>query len=101
MLAQSYTIDDIKIIVSDIARRYGVERVFLFGSYARSEAKPGSDIDLRIDRGQINDYFELSGFRLELEEKLNTSVDLLTTASLSDSFLKDIQTEEILLYEQP
>lgn len=100
MSAKSYTIDEIKLIVSDIAKCYGVERVVLFGSYAKGEAGPDSDIDLRIDRGKIEDYFELSGFRLELEEKLNTHIDLLTTGSLSKSFLKKIQGEEIVLYEQ-
>lgn len=100
MLAQSYTIDEIRAIVSDVARHYGVERVVLFGSYARGEAKPGSDIDLRIDRGRVEDYFELAELKFELEERLNAKVDLLTTGSLSDSFLKRIREEEVLLYEQ-
>ncbi|SHN87923.1 nucleotidyltransferase family protein [Desulfitobacterium chlororespirans] len=100
VLTQCYTIDEIKAVVSDVAKQYGVERVVLFGSYARGEAEPGSDIDLRIDRGRIEDYFELAGLRLELEEKLNAKVDLLTTGSLSDSFLQRIRGEEVLLYEQ-
>jgi predicted nucleotidyltransferase len=94
------TVNEIKNIVSEIAKRYGVERAYLFGSYARGEAKPGSDIDLRIDKGKIEDYFELSGFRLELEKNLNVHVDLLTTGALSESFLKRIYGEEVLLYEQ-
>ncbi|MDR1039337.1 MAG: nucleotidyltransferase domain-containing protein [Deltaproteobacteria bacterium] len=37
-------------MVGPIARRHGVERVWLFGSFTRGDAKPDSDIDLRIDK---------------------------------------------------
>ena len=42
-----YTIDEIKSTIRPIAESYGVERIFLFGSYARGEATPTSDIDFR------------------------------------------------------
>ena len=47
------SVSDIRAIVDPIARAYGAERIFLFGSYARGEATPESDIDLRIDKGTI------------------------------------------------
>ena len=97
----SYTVAEIKRLIRPVAERYGVERVFLFGSYARGEAAPNSDIDLRIDGGAIQDYFELSGFHQELEEALSASVDVLTTGSLEDKFLTRISKEEVILYEQP
>jgi len=96
-----YTIAELKDIVYPIAMRYGVERVFLFGSYARGEVEGDSDIDLRIDKGAIRDYFELSGFHQELETNLDEKVDLLTTGSLEDKFLARIANEEVILYEQP
>ncbi|MCX7842868.1 MAG: nucleotidyltransferase domain-containing protein [Clostridia bacterium] len=95
-----YTIEEIRIIVSEIAKLYGVERVTLFGSYARGEARYDSDIDLRIDKGRIRGLFQLSGFHLDLEEKLKTHVDVIVTDSLNDKFLERISREEILLYEQ-
>ncbi len=100
MVSRVYTIEQIKNIVSDIAKQYGVEKVSLFGSYARGEARSDSDIDLRIDKGHIRGCFQLSGFYLDLEEKLNTSVDVLTTESINKKFLNRIIKEEILLYEQ-
>lgn len=51
MTDKIYSIDEIKKIISPIASRYGVERVFLFGSYARGEATEESDLDFRIDKG--------------------------------------------------
>ena len=101
MLSKLYTISELQGLINPIAVRYGVKRVFLFGSYARGDAKPGSDIDLRIDSGAILDYFELSGFHQELEAALKGTVDVLTTNSLEDKFLSRIAKEEVVLYEQP
>lgn len=95
-----YTIAEIQNLIAPVARRYGVERVFLFGSYARGEATPGSDIDLRVDSGAIRGYFKLAGFYRELAETLGKSVDVLTTGALSDEFLARIAKEEVMLYEQ-
>jgi len=88
MSDQIYSIEEIRDIVKDVAQQYGVERVWLFGSYARGEARPDSDIDLRIDKGRIRGLFQLSGFHSDIEEKLNTRVDVLTTESLNEKFLK-------------
>lgn len=40
-----YTLEEIRSIAIPIARRYGVAALYLFGSYARGEATPGSDLD--------------------------------------------------------
>ena len=93
-------IQDIKTTVKDVAESFGVARVVLFGSYARGDATWDSDIDLCIDKGELRGLFQLSGFRLSLEEKLNTSVDVLTTESLDEGFLENIKPEEIVLYEK-
>ena len=95
-----YTIEEIRNIIRDIAQQYGVKRVSLFGSYARGEARSDSDIDLHIDKGRIRGLFQLSGFHLDLEEKFNTHVDVLTTESLNEKLLKQISGEEIVLYGQ-
>ena len=95
-----YTVTEIKRLIQPVAARYGVERVFLFGSYARGDVTQGSDIDIRIDSGAIQDYFELSGFHQELEDILSESVDVLTTGSLEEKFLSRIANEEVLLYER-
>ena len=94
-----YTLDEIKSIVAPIAQTYGVQRVFLFGSYARGEATPASDLDFRVDKGKLKGLFALGGLYSDLEESFNKELDLLTTGSLEQNFLNQIKHEEILIYE--
>jgi predicted nucleotidyltransferase len=75
-----------------------VERVYLFGSYARGDVTENSDIDLCVDKGALKGMFALCGLYTEIEEALQTKVDVLTTGSLEDDFLQKIREEEVLLY---
>lgn len=93
-----YTLDEIKAIASPIAKNYGITAMYLFGSYARGEANPGSDIDFRIDRGLIVDPFVLGGFYSDLEDGFQKELDVLTTQMLSPKFLDTIRPEEVLIY---
>ena len=93
-----YTLTEIKSIAGEIAKRHGVKKMFLFGSYARGDAKPGSDLDFRIDKGRIRGLFALGGLYADLEEAFGVPVDLLTTDSLDEAFRKEIAPEEVQIY---
>ena len=95
---KTYTLSEIKTIVSRLAKQYGAERIYLFGSYARGDSTPASDIDLRIDKGSIRG-FQLGGLLLDLEDSFGIPVDLVPTSSLDQRFLDTIQKDEVLLYE--
>ena len=92
------SINEISGIVSPIAARYGAERVFLFGSFARGDMTDSSDVDLRIDKGNIRGT-QIAGLLLELEQALGREVDLIPTTSLDRKFLNAIQKDEVLIYE--
>ena len=47
-MGKIYTIDEITAAVKPIAEKYGIDKVWLFGSYARGEATEKSDVDLLI-----------------------------------------------------
>ena len=80
---------------------------FIIGSYARGDALPESDIDLRIDGGRIRSMFGLGGLYNDLKEALKKPVDLVTTEALNhhvnaertESFKKHIKEDEKLIYE--
>ena len=92
------TLDEIKRIVSPLAEQYGAQRIYLFGSCARGDMTDSSDIDLRIDKGNIKG-FQLAGLLLDLEDSLGRPVDLVPTTSLDQRFLDAIRDDEVLLYE--
>lgn len=92
-------ISEIRETVNRRGKEYGAERIYLFGSYARGDATETSDIDLRIDKGNIRGGIALAGLLLALESDLGVPVDLVTTGSLSSEFLNHIRGEEKLIYE--
>jgi len=92
------TLHEIKSVVAPLARQYGAERVYLFGSYARGDMTDSSDVDLRIDKGCIRGL-QLASLLLELEGALGLRVDLIPTTSLDQRFLDAIRDDEVLLYE--
>ena len=93
-----YTVEEIRSIVAPIAKSYDVDRIYLFGSYARGEATASSDIDLRVDKGRLKGLFALGALYADLEDGLGKKLDLLTTGSLDQKFLTHIAKEEVLIY---
>lgn len=92
------SISTIKERITPICKAYGVEKVFLFGSYARGEATEASDVDLRIEKGKIKDLFTLSGFRLDVMDILKNKVDILIGLPNSKKFKKNLSKDEVLIY---
>lgn len=95
-----YALDEIRKIAYPIAQKYGIAALYLFGSYARGEATPESDIDFRVDRGDLVDLLELGGLFSDLEEAFQKKLHVVTTQMLSPAFLSSIKPEEILIYQE-
>ena len=100
MMDRVYTIEEIKSIVAPIAAAHDVDRIYLFGSYARGEATASSDIDLRVDKGRLKGLLALGVLYTDLEDGLGKWLDLLTTGSLEQEFLQNTAKDEILLYSR-
>jgi uncharacterized protein len=66
----------------DIFNKYGVKRLALFGSFARGEAKPASDIDFLVEfkRPTFDNYM---GLLRELQGIFHKDIDLVTRAALN------------------
>ena len=93
-----HTISEIRAVVEGLAKKYGTQRVDLFGSYARGDMTDQSDIDLRIDKGAIRGL-AFAGLLGDLEDAPGAHVDLISTAGMDADFLQESQKEEVLLYE--
>ena len=91
----------IKSSIEPIAKKYGLKRVFLFGSYAKGTANENSDVDFLIEKGnQSFSLLKLSSFLQEVQSVLNMSVDVVTTSGIAEDFRKSIMGSEILIYEE-
>ncbi|MDH5776236.1 MAG: nucleotidyltransferase family protein [Nitrospirota bacterium] len=71
-----------------IAAKHGAYNVRIFGSVARGEATPESDIDLLIEKGPTTTPWFPAGLVLELEESLGRRVDVVTEKALNP-YLRD------------
>jgi uncharacterized protein len=66
----------------EIAHRFGVRSLSLFGSVARDEARPDSDIDLVVDFEGPTTFDGHMGLLVFLEDLLGRRVDLVTAKGL-------------------
>ena len=71
----------------------------LSGSYGYGTNVEGSDVDLRIDKGDIRGL-RFAGLVCDLEDALGSSVDMISTAGMDARFRREIAPEEVLLYER-
>lgn len=83
--------------IQALARKHGVSKVILFGSRARGDFRPKSDIDLAVKGG------DFINFSLDVDEETSTLrlfdfVDLDET--VPDALRESIDTEGVVLYEQ-
>ena len=90
------TIKQIKERIKPIMEKHGIKNVYLFGSYARGEARIDSDVDIYCDRGDVDTIFKSISFDEELAEALCKEVDVVTIGSrMPDSFRKQLQEDMI------
>lgn len=79
--------------ISAFLRKEGVIKVAVFGSYARGEEKPGSDIDLLVEFSETKGLLTLVRIEREISEFLGVKVDLLTEESISPYLIEGIKKE--------
>lgn len=92
---------DISTAASRALAQYDVSEAYLFGSFARGEQTPDSDIDLRLVCGNTMTLGTLYELSHELEKELGRKVDIVTTPPehMRPPFRKSIEQEEVRIYE--
>lgn len=68
--------------IEQIAARHGVIRLRIFGSVARDEVTPRSDIDFLVETGPVTSAWFPAGLMLDLEALLGHPVDIVTERAL-------------------
>jgi uncharacterized protein len=75
------------------ARRHGLRRVRVFGSLARGQEAPGSDVDLLAELGPSRTLLDLAAFRREAQGILGTPVDVATPDMLKERIRAEVLAE--------
>jgi len=83
--------------IRELARRYGVENVRVFGSEARGEAGPESDVDLLIRLAPGRGFRDLMDFCDEIERALHRKVDVVVEDGLSPLIRQRVLREAVAL----
>ncbi|TAJ43887.1 nucleotidyltransferase family protein [Methanofollis fontis] len=80
----------------ELRERYHVERIALFGSYARDEQGEGSDVDILVTFGSGADLFDFVGLSQYLEERLEMKVDVVPETALRPEIRREV-TRDMLV----
>ena len=83
-----------------LLKQAGVLRSSLFGSIARGEAKPDSDIDILVELPRGKDLFDLIDLREKLSQALGKKVDIGTFNSVKPVLQDRIFKEQVKIYER-
>lgn len=94
-----YTIEEIREKAVPIAKKYGVKKLSLFGSYARGEANADSDVDFLFVKGKVLGLKYFS-FVDDLEAEFRCHVDAVSEGISDKNFLCVIKNDEVNLYEE-
>lgn len=94
---------DLRLKVTPLLKPYA-SRISVFGSFARGEATPSSDIDLLIALKPagvrpVLGLFEFIKIEQALEKKLGRKVDLVTEDDINPRRRKNIEKDRVVLYE--
>lgn len=77
------------------SKKYGITKLGLFGSYARGEQTPNSDIDICVALDPPS-LFKLGGIYSELHELLNKEIDIVSlTGTNKEDFIKELNKDVI------
>ena len=88
---------DIREKILPVLRRHGVTRAGLFGSVARGEATPESDVDILVELDAEASLLDFIGVKLDLEDVLEQRVDLVQYDAIKPRLRDRILSEEVPL----
>lgn len=94
-MTRNEIIEYLKAHKDEYAKKYSISKIALFGSHARGENRPESDIDIAIET-KLSDYFLLFDFKEELENFFHHKVDVIRLReSMNESLKRRIMKDGI------
>lgn len=94
-MTQEEILNFLKENKQEMEERYGVVKIGLFGSFARNESTPESDIDIAVDIRKP-DMFCLIGIKQSIEEKFGVRVDIVRLRENMSSLMKHRIQQDVI-----
>ena len=93
-------VQNLENIIISTLKEFNPEKIGIFGSFARNENTPGSDLDILVKFKDGITLLQLIKLENSLSEKLNVKVDLVTEGAITNKKLKEyIQKDLRIIYE--
>jgi predicted nucleotidyltransferase len=91
----------IKSIAKEILSSTPVQKAYIFGSAARGENGPGSDLDILVELDPLKTVgmIEYIKIQMKLEDAFHSKVDLVTADGISPYIRSFIDKDKKLIYE--
>ncbi len=80
-----------------IAARYGVRTIRVFGSIARGDASPGSDVDFVVEFEPGRSLLDHGGLIMDLQDALGCKVDVVSARGLRDRMRARVDAESVAI----
>jgi len=84
-----------------LAKKYGISKLYVFGSIARGEGRIQSDVDFLVEMKPGSSLFGVGGFGYEAQQLLGIQVDVVPKSVLSKTkdldFVNNIERDAVLL----
>lgn len=90
----------LKELKTVLSKFTSIKKAWIFGSFARQDDAPGSDIDVAIEADCSFGYFELADLQHEAEKVINRKVDVGFMDSFKPSIYEHIKSDLRLIYEK-
>ena len=89
-------------IIAEYFKTQPVLKAWIFGSFARGEEKPWSDMDILVqyDRTQPIGLLKIAGMQVDLEDLLGLEVDLVEEGALRPWAVESVNNDKHLIYER-
>lgn len=89
----SRLLNDNRKEILKIATEHGAKNIRVFGSMARGDARPESDVDILVDMEKGRSLLDIIAIKQDIEDLLNRKVDVVTEAAISPYIREEVLKE--------
>jgi len=89
---------EIKQVIIPVLKKHKVTKAGIFGSYAKNNFTEDSDIDILVELTYPMSLLDFIGIKLELEDMLKKSVDLVEYKAIKPVIKENILNSEVRIY---